>query len=123
MADTSQPLLRDFFSRVNLNEFCFQICSSDSTPALFITSVTKEEQEEYQKRRKNHNMRDLHNRHKVEEIAEGREDIERKVIKNHQDALNMLNRKEKKIKILAIPYPRLPTICIHLRKNKNRLEI
>lgn len=39
-------------------------------------------------------MRDSRNRRKVKDIAEGRRDAEGKVIKNHPDALNMLNRIE-----------------------------
>ena len=37
-------------------------------------------------------MRDLLNSRKVRDNAEGRRDTEGKVIKNHADALNMLNR-------------------------------
>lgn len=41
-------------------------------------------------------MRDLQKRHKVKNITEGRKDIKRKVIKNHSNVLNMLNRIKKK---------------------------
>ena len=36
MADKSQPLVRDFFSKVDPDEFLSQI-SSDSTPTLIVT--------------------------------------------------------------------------------------
>ena len=92
MADKSQLSLRDFFSKANPDEFRSQICSSDSTPASFIPLVAKEEQKKYQKGRKRQNMRDSRNCRKIKDIAEGRRDTEGKVIKNHPDALNKLNR-------------------------------
>ena len=92
MADKSQPSVKDFFSKFNLDEFRSQIFSSGSIPASFIPLVTKEEQKEYQKGRKRQNMRDSRNRRKVKDIAEGRKDIEGKVINKNPDALNMLNR-------------------------------
>ncbi|MCJ1349485.1 hypothetical protein MMC31_007726 [Peltigera leucophlebia] len=92
MADKSQPSVRDFFSKVNPDEFCSQICFSGSTLASFIPPVTKEEQKEFQKGKERQNMRDLRNRRKVKDIAEGGRDTEGKVIKNHPDALNKLNR-------------------------------
>ena len=94
MADKSQPSVRDFFSNFNLDEFRSQICFSGSTSASFIPPVMKKEQKEFQKGRKRQNMRDLRNRRKVKDIAEGRRDTERKVIKNHPNTLNMLNRME-----------------------------
>ena len=91
MTDKCQPLVRDFFSKVNPEEFDSQICSSVCTPASFIPLVTKTEQKEYQKGRQRQNMRDSHNRRKVKNIAEEKRDTEGKVIKNHSDALNMWN--------------------------------
>ncbi len=92
MTDKSQPSVRDFFSKVNPDEFFSQICSSGFTPASFIPLVTKDEPKEYQKGKKRQNMRDSRNRRKVKDIAEGRRDTEGKVIKNHRDELNILNR-------------------------------
>ncbi len=92
MADKSQPSVKDFFSKFNPDEFRSQICSSGYIPASFIPLITKEEQKEYQKEKKRQNMRDSRNRRKVKGIAEGRRDTEGKVINNHPDALNMLNR-------------------------------
>ncbi len=37
-------------------------------------------------------MRDLHNRHKFDDIAKGKIDTKEKVMKNDPDALHMLNR-------------------------------
>ena len=68
MADKSQPSVSDFFSKVNSDEFRSQICFSGSTPASFISPVTKEEQKEFQKGRKRQNMRDSRNRRKVKDI-------------------------------------------------------
>lgn len=54
-------------------------------------SIIKKKQKEFQKKRKTQNMRDLQNRRKVKDIGKRRRNIEEKVIKNHLDALDMLN--------------------------------
>ncbi len=91
MAAHSQPSVKEFFSKVNSDEFHSQ---NHSRPTSFIQPVTKDEQKEYQKGRKRQNMRDLRDRRKVKDIAEGRRDSEGKVIKDYPDALDMLNRIE-----------------------------
>ena len=92
MVDKSQPSLKDFFLMVTPDEFRSQICCFGFTSASFISLITNEEQKEYQKEKKKQNIRDSHNRRKVKDIAEGRRDTERKLIKNHPDAFNILHQ-------------------------------
>ncbi len=85
MAAQSQPSVREFFSKVNPDEFRSQIDSS----ASFIPPVTREERKEYQKGRKRQNISDSRDRRKVKDVAKGRRDAEGKVIKDYPDTLDM----------------------------------
>ena len=72
IADKSQSLVKELFTKNTPDEFWLKVIFSNTTPSFFIPQVTKKEWKEYQNSEKKQNMKDLCDRRKVKDIVEGK---------------------------------------------------